>query len=230
MKEKIQVVLIALSNENRKIYYEMLQPFTDISLLSFSTLHQFQKNCKTEKFSGIIIDIRTLIRATSADKDFYSSLAQGFPILQVDLNQDKTDINCFIEGEKTSRLKGKKLWDHFFNRVCSQKGARGVRLKPRKNRFCNTFLYLAQNGSPVKTNLWDISTGGCFVISSDEKKVGDQIWLSIRELQDKTPICCQIRWSSPWGSNTEQLPGFGTFFQTISPHQQKEISKIVAHQ
>lgn len=228
MDDNLKIALISLSDKNKKLYQDILSKHEDISLETYSTLHQFKKKCNGEKYSGLIVDIRTLIRSPMLDKEFYTSLCKGFPILQVDSNNNSSAINCFIEGEKSLNLKGTQLMDHFVKKVCPIIIPRGIRLKSRKNVFYNIYMYLSENSPPIKSNLWDISEGGCYVISTNEKQMGDHIWLTINELLDKTPICSEVKWKKSWGTSTNKLPGFGVEFVDITNQQREEINSILS--
>jgi len=223
-----RVVLISLSGENRELYTKLLNKHKNLELETYSTLLQFKRNCLNKKYSGFIVDIRTLIKSTSSDKDFYASLYKGFPILQIDKSHDDDLINCFIEGKKLADLKGLPILDYFINTVCANKIPRGVRARRRKTVFFNTILQFSPEDPQIKTNLWDICEGGCFVISNNEKPTGDLIWLKINELGDSIPICSKIKWKIPWGKSTKRLPGFGVSFLELTNQQRGAIEKITS--
>lgn len=229
MSKKNKIVLVAVHDENRDYYQKLLERHKYILLSTYSTLFHFRRESNGELFCGFIVDIRTLIESPMEDKEFYSSLCKGFPVLQVDYSSDHREINCLIEGDSCSKYKGKDLLDYYIQTNCEKMKPRGVRLHKRKGVFFDTRVFQTQGGSPIFTNLWDISEGGCYVIGPDSsKKPGHRLWLSIEGLLDEKPIESEVKWTKPWGSTVEKLPGYGVSFLNLTDTQQKSIQKVIA--
>lgn len=226
-REKCNVVLIALEAKERDYYRSLLSGYKGTNVEEYSTIHQFKKCCPGRKYSGIVVDIRTLIRSTMQEREFFSLLWDGFPVLHISQSTGSNELNCLLEGQESVELKGKELLDHFIEVKCRKVVPRQVRVHTRKKVFLNTFLYLTKDDkNPLKTNLWDISEGGSFVISTKMKPEGEQVWLKFADFNDKTPICGIVRWHRPWGKNFKQLPGFGIEFEKLSAKQLIEIRDI----
>lgn len=222
-----KVVLIAQDEQNMEYYKSQLAGHEDLQLEPYFTIHQFKKFCKDKKYSGIIIDIRTLVGATASEREFFSMLWEGFPVLHVNGIQDNGEISCLKEGNQISNLKGKNLLDHFVQKECLNMNPRKVRLYPRKQIFYNIYLYSSEKEDPIKTNLWDISEGGFFAITSSSKPKDDKIRITIKELEDQTSITGTIQWARPWGKDVYKLPGYGVAFEQIKVAQLQEIQKNI---
>ena len=109
---------------------------------------------------------------------------------------------------------------------CKEVAPRQVRVHTRKKVFLNTFLYLSKEKDPLKTNLWDISEGGSFVINTDMMPKEEKVWLKFADFNDKTPISGVVKWHRPWGKDFTQLPGMGVEFEKLSAKQLIEIRDI----
>jgi Tfp pilus assembly protein PilZ len=135
-----------------------------------------------------------------------------------------------LEGKKSGRLKGQELVDHFINKECRSMVPREIRKNSRKNIYFNTYLYLSKSEEPLRTNLWNISEDGCFVITtSNSRQAGDFVFLQISELYEKKLIRGQIKWIQSWGKDVRQLPGFGVAFVDITTRQHAEIKEILVN-
>jgi len=227
MKKDIRIALIVLEDEESQFYQNLLSGYGDVTIEPHSTIQQFKSSCQGKCYSGFIVDMQTLIRSSTQEKEFFASLHEGFPVMQVRRSPEEDTVSCLVKGKQLGDLRGEQLLDHFINQDCWQKAPREVRVLPRKNIFLNTKLYLSEKARPVRTNLWDISEGGCFVLSTHEKKKGESVWLMINELSNNNRIRGQIRWAKLWGTAPDHLPGFGISFEEITGEQRNEIQKTL---
>ena len=172
------------------------------------------------------MDIRTLIRSTMPEREFFSMLWDGFPVLHVGQNPGNGDISCLMEGKHSTDLKGKQLLDHFIEVKCREVAPRQVRVYTRKKAFLNTLLYLSKDHDPIRTNSWDISEGGSFIITTAKMPDNGLVWLKINDFDDKKLICSKVKWKRPWGKDYRQLPGFGVEFEQVSNKQLLEIKEL----
>ena len=226
-EENLRIALISMESEDSDYYKNLLGDYDFIKLDSNTTIHQFKRACLDKVYSGFIIDNRTLITSTMDDKEFFFSLCEGFPVIRISRSPDSNNVNCVVEGKNMGNLKGRQLLSHFISEKCQSVAPRKVRVDNRKNIFLNTFLCFSEKGETKKTNLWDLSERGCFVITTEEKKEGDRVWLTFQELKDKTPICSEIKWTMVWGKRTSQLPGFGVSFLVITDEQKRELKETM---
>ena len=68
----------------------------------------------------------------------------------------------------------------------------------------------------------NVSKRGCFLFSAEDGMDGGNVWLTINELEDKTPIVGVVRWSVKWG-RAMVMPGIGVAFESITPRQTDEL-------
>jgi hypothetical protein len=69
----------------------------------------------------------------------------------------------------------------------------------------------------------NISKGGCFLFSGRDWSNTPKAWFIINELQDKTPIAGDIRWTVEWGKQMT-IPGIGLSFKHIKPSQLEKLA------
>lgn len=226
-EEGSRIALISMESDDSEYYKNLLSGYDFVKLDTNTTIHQFKRACLDKVYSGFIIDNRTLITSTMDDKEFFFSLCEGFPVIRISHSPESDNINCVVEGKSMGNLKGRQLLNHFIEESVHKRVPRKVRVNSRKNIFLNTYLCFSEKGAEKKTNLWDLSERGCFVITTEEKREGDRVWLTFQELKDKTPICSEIKWTMAWGKRTSQLPGFGVSFLVITDEQKREIKETI---
>ena len=225
--DKFKVAIISLEDGERKFYEDMLSEYSRLGLEGFSTIQQFRNMCKDNQYSGIIVDNRTLIRSTMEDREFFSLLCEGFPVMRISRNPDNINISCLIEGKQLVDLKGKQLLDHFIRSDCTKISPHQVRINSRKQIFFNIMADFPEPNQSIKTNLWDISEGGCFVLATNGKnEMGDDIILTIQDFKDQTPIKGTVKWRKQWGTDISKLPGYGVSFIDITENQVQEIRSL----
>lgn len=216
----MRVALIANDEDDVEFYKDLLSDYHDMKLEIFNSIHQFRESCDGKLYSGVIIDTRTRISSTTLSKKFFYTLCGGIPVIQINRNRDETaDFSCLVEGKRSYGMSGRELLDEFIRKDCKKMIPRRIRIIHRKSVFFNIQLYLTENSQPIKTNMLDVSEKGCFIITTEQKQKGEKVWLTVKELENKTPICSVIKWVKPWGTEPKQLPGFGVSFDQISKAQ-----------
>jgi Tfp pilus assembly protein PilZ len=55
----------------------------------------------------------------------------------------------------------------------------------------------------------------------------EQVSLEILDLEDRTPIGCQVRWAMPWGTSRRSLPGWGVAIESIKDSQRTALEKLL---
>ena len=124
--KKIKISLIVRDRESNEFYNGLLSRFEELRLETYRNISQFKESSKAKDFEGIIIDLRTLIEASTDEKAFFFKIRDGFPVLNVSWAIDKNIFHCFIESKKMPSLKGEKLLEYFV-KVC---------LKNNKKNYC----------------------------------------------------------------------------------------------
>ena len=215
----IRILLIAREGETRKKYQEAITAL-GVEVVVVSSLKKTDRVLMDLSYHGVIIDMRTKIEILRDDNELVYTALRKFPVAHLNLESRTGDIRLFYSGQKA----GATLED-FVNLECRPFTPRILGFCLRKQVHLNVVLSKNKEFSPEhceRTVTVDISGGGCFVFSVRDWKPGDSAWLSIKELQDNTPICGLVRWCLKWGERM-QVPGIGLKFMEITELQAKEI-------
>lgn len=193
-----------------------------------STFSEMSDLAVENSYSGLLVDILTLVRSSKEEKVIAYECFNLYPVLRVKWENKKKKINLSpleqeFSPDTTSALK------FFVESRCMPFRARPLRRHSRKNYNLNVLL--SQDGHFVakdttKTFTLNISRGGVFVHSTDGFKEGQRVWLLFAEFSDLAPIVTSVRWSLEWGQ-TRAIPGVGLQFEELTEAQDQVIQDIV---
>jgi Tfp pilus assembly protein PilZ len=178
----------------------------------YADIHELLASLPALTYSGLILDIPTVMRAPRDARDRLFKLSESLPIMRARIGkpggrvQFLDDIDVFIHNCKT---------------VCPSR-VRSVRRYPTK---LSTLISREDDPDMTKAvpaNILNISERGCYVYTLGDFSDAEFIFLKIMELEDATPIFGLIRWRKPWGE-TNMLPGLGVAFLDIRDAQVAEI-------
>jgi hypothetical protein len=225
------IVLIVNDEESRRLYQSFLVDYLGINFIYYASAADFLENVSREsKYSGFIIDLRTMMKARTEDKDLFHELIDSFPAMRISHSLDKTVVKGNIRDR---HLQDQDLFDYFIDDLCRHFIPRGIRTQRRRELFLNVRMEfpgkendLTGNGV-IKTNTVNVSEEGGFVLGTTPVKKGDKFQLMITELADSSPIQCVVKWVLPWGLSAHHLPGFGARFTGIAPGQKLELLKLL---
>ena len=222
-----RIALICADERDTHSYQGMLAGFPDLVTETHVGVDAFRRACVGKLYSGFVVDLRTLISSTTPEKEFFASFPQAFPVLQASPGSDSQRNRLIPAGGKLGNLSGKDILEHFVRTCAENFTPRRVRIDPRRTVYLNVNLQFAMDENAFRTNLLDISRGGCFVICPDSRSEGDSLWLTIKELRGGSPIKATIRWQKAWGGQPDHLPGFGISFDELTPEQSRQIQELI---
>ncbi len=81
---------------------------------------------------------------------------------------------------------------------------------------------LVSDSNHEKTITMNVSQNGCFIYTVDNWELKSDVWFTINELTDQTPVHGQILRQVDWGSYMSS-PGIGLKFKDIKDCQLKDI-------
>ena len=228
-KKSIRIALITNDKAAQSFYRKYLSIYEDVVLEVFSRIADFGAESSAKLYSGFIVDLRTLIRASTSEKNFFYPLFDAFPVIRVTRKSDSESFSGLILGEDLGHLKGSKLFDAFI-KLCRDAPPREIRFDTRRKIYLSAYLSFSeefQHEEPVRATISDISKGGCSVITNYETQKGSKIWVVLPEMKDHRPIHCEIRWVKPWKPDIRYLPRLGVKFIRIADNQLEELFDIV---
>ena len=154
--------------------FKELQTYA-INLIIVDSIAALMDTLTQVKCSGIILDIKSLMRTQEHHKCLLYEFIDAFPTLRVNSSRDG---DSFVPlGDP----------DEFITRNCATFSPRRVR-KDKRLRL-QLQLLLARGNDPemraaVKTCSIDVSGSGMFVFTSDDWHPEEQAWIRITELAD----------------------------------------------
>jgi hypothetical protein len=217
---KTRVILTCGDEDTRQTYIEKMRS-PEIQVDAVSSLSELYQRLLENRYSGILIDIKTKMRATGREKELIHNLLEVFPVVQLNLDRASGEIRSLFFGQS----EGGGTIEDFLQKECSSFRPRSIRADSRKDVNLNVLLaeteeYLEPGA--VRTVTLNISKGGCFIYSTREWALQTLVSFTIKEISDPKPITGEVRWQIPWGTST-RIPGIGVRFVHIGQDQQKTL-------
>jgi hypothetical protein len=223
----LRFALISRQENTCAFYRDLMSGRENILFETYASVAELKKNCLEKHYAGLIIDMWTHIGSVQADKEFVYALDRIFPILYIGDQDRKPSPLDPAGGWLMARQHEVKILDDFIHNQCRGNKPRGIRSTARRELFFNAHVQFSGQEKSIKTNTWNISPSGCFIISSLEPRVGEPVWLTITDWADKTAIAGEIRWSRPWGDDFRSLPGVGISFKQITAAQNQALADLL---
>jgi hypothetical protein len=220
----LRIALISRQENTCEFYRNLMSGRENILFETYSGIDELKKGCLDKNYAGLIIDMWTHIGSVQADKEFVYALDRIFPILYIGDQDQKPSPLDPAGGWLMARQHEVKILDDFILIQCRAMKPRGIRSMARRDLYFNANIQFNDQEKSIKTNTWNISPSGCFVISSQEQQVGDPVWLTITDWKDKTAIAGEIKWSRHWGDDFHLLPGMGIAFKALSAAQNQALA------
>jgi hypothetical protein len=236
-KGKINILLFVNEPETQVLYESRLQAYPAVEMHHYQSVQQCMSVItKRSRFSGIIVDLRTMMKANPGDRDSLHELMEVFPAMRISHSIDKLKVKGTIRDKN---FEEENLFDFFFNDLCRNFLPKGIRCTKRYNLFLNVRLDMSQLLQPdvtlppvstdsfIRVNTVNISEDGLFIQTCIPLKEIETFTIIINELTDHTAIQCKLKWMLPWGESIHHLPGFGAEFTIIKPNQKEELAAIL---
>ncbi len=207
VEEPVNVLVLS---ESLKPYDEALLG-VGLNSRGFSKIGELVECLPALVCAGLILDIPSVMKAESAERDRLFKLTQSLPILRARVERNGRAV--FLDDV-----------DHFIHN-CKNVCPSRMRTVRRYSTRLNVLISREDDPAMTKTrpaNILNISSKGCYVHTLDPVESSAFIYLKILELANTTPIFGLIRWSKPWGEK-HVLPGMGVAFLDITDEQVREI-------
>ena len=216
----MKLILICKEGEARQAYLNEIAAM-GVSVDAVSSYSEFLNTKAINPYQGLMIDLVTQMKMSAEEKNISKELLGIFPTIQLKWDVESRSIRNISFGNRTT---SNSLKD-FINTECQSFRARAVRLNMRKMVHFNVLL--SNDEAMDEKNLEhtvtiNISKSGCFLFSGRAWTKYPTAWLIINDLQDKTLIAGDIRWSVEWGKQ-RVIPGIGISFKEIKPSQIEEL-------
>ena len=155
---------VAVISQFEGLKDQLLMGGADLSteVRGFKSVEDFKVNCGTDRYVGIVIDLKTIMASANADKAFLYELEASFPLLRVIHHDPKEkEMTGVVEGVS---FEGENLLDRFVHGRCKDFAPRGIRRVLRRALYLNVILQSSEH-ELLWTNTTDVSIQGAFIIS-----------------------------------------------------------------
>jgi hypothetical protein len=189
----------AVLDAARKLFSEK-----GIDLIHLKSISDLFHELPETQISGVVVDIRTVIRASEPEKSWLKNMEQIIPNIRINWRPAE-GFSVLSDAPGFSGAEGLSLFlDH-----CRT-------VKPRvprkyKHREKNLNLLLWPVGAPEeeaqRAFTLNISAGGLFVCTCDVPPAGTLLWVRLLEV-DSRPVRVLVKWGLAWREGMH-IPGFG---------------------
>ena len=218
---KAKLLLIAEKGVSRDAYIEVLR-FIDVEVDCISSPDEITGALVDAPYSGVLIDVPTMIRCECGDKNRITRIMGRFPVLRLMYSPKYGGIRGLAQG---GTVRDNRDLTEFILTECVPFSPRSIRVAQRQGVVFNVMLFdnpdrLEQGGEYTVTV--NLSEHGCFVYSAGDWRVDNPAWIVVRELEDQTPIELRVRWQRPWGK-AMRIPGIGASFESMTTRQYVQL-------
>lgn len=217
---KTKVVLVASESQQISTYQKQLHPF-DLDVTTVSSINGLGELLAKDGYNGIILDLKTKLKAPRDQKELAYELLEHYPVMQARIVDESGKIQTMPFGKAANGI----TLTEFVEELCPNFDARKIRSSQRRDLHFN--ILLSKNGNFAvedieRTYTVNISKGGCFISTSLDWTVGHSAAFIIKELGVRTPVVGEVRWHTPWGKKMV-IPGIGIKFEDIERQQLQEL-------
>jgi hypothetical protein len=224
--EEIKILMVVNEVEARAAYEEALRK-VGVAYDIAASFNDVLRMSIDNAYSGLMIDILTLIRSSKEEKliaydciNFYPSLRVKWDARQKSMNLSPLEQSFSADTEATLA--------RFIESRCKSFTARSLRKFNRKETYFSVTLSAGcdfPEGDCIKTFTVNISQGGAFLHTTHSFAKGETVWLRFLELPEAGPVKAVVCWRIEWGG-CRSIPGIGVMFQCHSEEQANQIRKM----
>jgi hypothetical protein len=221
----MKILLVVKEPEARTAYeealclvgvaYDVAASFNDVLSMSIEN-----------PYSGLMIDILTLVRSSKEEKLIAYDCINFYPTLRVKWDARQKSMNL-SPLEQSFSADTKATLGLFIENRCKTFAARSLRRFARKDTSLSVLLSRTAEFSEndaIKTFTVNVSRGGAFLHTTLRFAKGERVWLRFIEMSDPAPVQAVVCWQIEWGGRS--IPGIGVMFDRLSEGQASEVTKI----
>lgn len=158
-------------------------------------------------YSGILVDLPSIIKSKGEEKIVAYTLANFFPTLRV-----RTMGGMLIPMSMPGSAKQDKNLEDFLNKTCTAYLSRPLREFRRHSICISTIIHF--NSKEYRGFTQNISWGGAFIVDLFSEKFADATDITVEFLNYDIKLDAYIQWVKPWGERF--APGVGIQFKELN--------------
>lgn len=211
------ILVVSYIDETRDALVKTLKSSNALPV-ACTTFCEAENLALKEIFSGLLVDLPSIIKSKGEEKIVAYTLANFFPTLRV-----RTMGGMIVPMAMPGSAKQDKNLGDFLTKTCSAFVPRTLRAFKRHPVCLSTLI--THNDVELRGFSLDISWGGMFIVDLDLERfsVGDQVKIFLPEFG--CTIHAEIRNIKQWGIR-RQAPGIGLSFSQFDEETEKIIASI----
>jgi len=224
--EETRILMVVEEPEARSAYEEALCR-VGVSYHVAASFNEVLRMSIDAAYSGLLIDILTLVRSSKEEKSIAYDCINFYPTLRVKWDA-RTKNMSLSPLEQSFSTDPESVLAHFIESRCKSFCARSLRRFNRKDTYLSLILSTCRtfpDAESLKTFTVNVSQGGAFVQTTEPPAIGDTVWLRFFEMPGEEPVKAIICWRIEWGGS-RSIPGVGVMFDSLSEQQAGWIKKI----
>ena len=178
----------------------------EIAAAACSTFCEAENMALQGLYSGMLVDLASIVKAKGEEKIVAYTLASFFPTLRV-----RSFGPALVPMSMPGSAKQDKNLDDFLNTTCRVFEPRKLRSFRRHPVTLSTVV--VYKGEEIRGVTLNLSWAGTFIVdfAAERFTVGDSVCLEFPEFN--CGVQAEIRWIRPWGMRS--APGFGVTFTEL---------------
>jgi Tfp pilus assembly protein PilZ len=224
--EDTKILMVVNEAEARAAYEEALLK-VGVAYDIAGSFNEVLRMSIDNAYSGLMIDILTLIRSSKEEKTIAYDCINFYPSLRVKWDARQKSMNL-RPLEQSFSAGTEATLAYFIENRCKSFTARSLRRFNRKDTFLSLFLSTDSgfpDGDSLKTFTVNVSQGGAFLHTTQSFAKRQAVWLRFLEMPDAEPIKAVVCWRIEWGT-CHSIPGIGVMFDSLAEERVNEMSKI----
>ena len=188
------------------------------------SLTEIYQEMTRKSYHGLLIEKTVAAHANQDEKALIHDLLGRMPVLRVASDEETGGIRSLLYGSSRPVPLPDCLREY-----CHPEAAVSARSDMRLPLHLNALIAADLKGlrkAPERTVTLNVSSGGCFLMTTRDWSGKSRLWLELIDLADSEPVEVEICWRIPWGMSL-RLPGVGVRFLTVSEAQKKEMEELL---
>ena len=215
------VLAIAYDENVRKALAESLKSF-NIEPVQCASFREAEELALRGLYSGILVDLTSIIKAKGEEKLVACSLVNFYPVLRV-----KAIGSMLLPMAMAGDAKQASSLADFINKSCTVFTPRRLRTHRRKNVYLPVMISCKEDSESVSRNFaFNISWGGLFVVDMHPERFSTGDELSLFFPDQTLGIKAIVIHIQAWGSCSSP-PGIGVKFKSIDESLEKKLFALL---
>jgi hypothetical protein len=199
------ILVVSYVDETRAALVATLNN-NSVAAASCSTFCEAENLALKGLYSGLLIDLPSIIKSKGEEKMVAYTLTNFFPTLRV-----RAMGSMLVPMAMPGSAKQDKSLGDFLSVTCPAFIPRSLRAFRRHPVCISTLIHC--HGTEYRSFTKDLSWGGAFIVDVFSERFADETDVSVSFLECGFTLDASIRWIKPWGHRF--APGIGISFGAL---------------